>query len=311
MVEFTHILCPIDLSDISSRTLAHAAALARWYGAHLTVLHVVPTLDQAQVRSEALTGPIPIVYPAPREDALAEVMRVAIDQAGVAPDATFAAESGDPVGTIIDQTLAMSADLVVMGTHGHRGFKRFVLGSVTEHLLREAPCPVLIVPPHARATTAAAVAFKRILCPIDFSPAALRALKFAVDLARQADGAVTLFHAIEWLAEEESRAHAHFDVADSHRFLVEDALTRLRGLIADESKNSCDIAPQVATGRAYRKILDVTEAEAFDLIVMGAQGYGGVRLALFGSTTQQVVRGAACPVLTIRGSQLTEPEAES
>jgi nucleotide-binding universal stress UspA family protein len=124
---------------------------------------------------------------------------------------------------------------------------------------------------------------------------------FALDLARQADGTVTLFHAIEWLAEEEPRAHANIDVAEYRRFLVEDALTGMRTLIGHEAQGGGDIAPQVALGRAYRKILDVAESEAFDLIVMGAQGRGGVRLAVFGSTTQQVVRGAPCPVLTVRG----------
>jgi len=302
MIAFTHILCPIDLSDTSSRAMAHAAALARWYGARLTVLHVVPTFDPVQVRSGDLAGPVRIVYPAPREDVLAEVMRVAIEQAGVAPDATFAAESGDPVTTIIDQALAMSADLIVMGTHGHRGFKRFLLGSVTEHVLREAPCPVLTVPPHARGTTAGAVTFKNILCPVDFSPAALQALGFALDLARQADGSVTVLHAIEWLAEEEPRAHAHFQVGEYRRLLVEDAQDQLRALVAEESPDWCEVIPRVVAGRAYRTILEVAESGPADLIVMGSQGRGGVRLALLGSTTQQVVRGAACPVLTVRGA---------
>ena len=49
MIEFKQILCPVDFSDTSSRALVHAAALARWHGAHLTVLHVAPTFEPAQV----------------------------------------------------------------------------------------------------------------------------------------------------------------------------------------------------------------------------------------------------------------------
>ena len=60
--------------------------------------------------------------------------------------------------------------------------------------MREAPCPVLTLPPQAPARVSEAVTFKRILFPIDFSPSALQALGFALDLARQADGRVTLFH---------------------------------------------------------------------------------------------------------------------
>ena len=299
MVEFKRILCPIDLSKISSRALAHAAALTRWYGAQLTVLHVVPTFDPVQVRSQALTGAVRIAYPVSREDVLAEVMRVAIDQAGVARDATFAAESGDPVTTIVDQALAASADLVVMGTHGHRGFKRFLLGSVAEHLLREAPCPVMTIPPHARAETATAVTFKTILCPMDFSPAAMQALGFALALAKQARGTVTLFHVIEWLDDHEPRAQTLFTVGEGP-IMIEDAQDRLRSLMTGESAEWCAIAPQVVAGSPYRKIIEAAESGSADLIVMGAQGLGGVRLALLGSTTQQVVRGASCPVLTVR-----------
>jgi len=299
VVEFKHILCPIDLSTISSRALAHAAALTRWYGARLTVLHVVPTFEPVQVRSRALTGAVRIEYPISREDILAEVMRVAIDQAGVARDATFAAESGDPVTTIVDQALATSADLIVMGTHGRSGFKRFLLGSVAEHLLREAPCPVMTIPPHARAETADAVTFKTILCPMDFSPSAMQALRSALALARQDRGTVTLFHVIEWLSEHEPRAQTLFTVGEGP-MMIEDAQERLRSLVTSESVEWCAIAPQVVGGSPSRKIIEAAESGSADLIVMGAQGLGGLRLALLGSTTQQVVRGASCPVMTVR-----------
>ena len=302
MVEFKHILCPIDLSTISCRALAHAAALTRWYGARLTVLHVVPTFEPVQVRSRALTGAVRIEYPVSREDVLAAVMRVAIDQAGVARDATFAAESGDPVTTIVDQALATSADLVVMGTHGHSGFKRVLLGSVAEQLLREAPCPVMTIPPHARAETATAVTFKTILCPIDFSPSAMQALGFALDLARQALGAVTLFHVVEWLSEHEPRVQTLFTVGEGP-FMIEHAQERLRPLVTGESAQWFAVPPQVVGGRPDRKIIEAAESGSADLIVMGAQGLGGVRLALLGSTTQQVVRGASCPVLTVRSGR--------
>jgi nucleotide-binding universal stress UspA family protein len=219
----------------------------------------------------------------------------------VAPHATPVAEAGDPQATIIDQAISKRADLIVMGTHGRRGFKRLLLGSVTENILREAPCPVLTVPAHTGAGASEAVTFKRILCPVDFSPSALQALGFAVDLARQADGLVTLLHVVEWLAEEEPRASAHFNVPEYRRYMVEDARQRVRDLVAEESRTWVEIDDVIVFGRAHREILRAAETKPADLIVMGAQGRGGVGLALFGSTTQQIVRGATCPVLTVRG----------
>jgi nucleotide-binding universal stress UspA family protein len=301
VIEFRQILCPMDFSESSIRALAYAAVVARWYDAQLTVLHVVPTFEPMQARGD-LGEPVRLVTPIPREQVIAEMNR-SLNLADLSPRATPLAEPGDPQSTIIDQALSKKADLIVMGTHGRRGFKRLLLGSVTEAVLREAPCPVLTVPADARAPLPEAGTFKRILCPIDFSPSALQALGFALDLARQADGRVTLLHAIEWLAEDEPGPSMHFNVPEYRRYIESDAQQRIRALVADESRTWVEIKDVVQFGRPYREILRAAEAKPADLIVMGAQGRGGIGLALFGSTTQQVVRGATCPVLTVRGLQ--------
>jgi nucleotide-binding universal stress UspA family protein len=303
VVEFTRILCPVDFSESSAGSLVHAAALARWYDAKLTVLHVVPTFDPVEVRGD-LGVPVHIVTPVPRERVLEELRRV-VDAAAGSIQASLAAESGDARTVIVDQALTTKADLIVMGTHGHRGFTRLIVGSVTESVLREAPCPVLTVPPHERAATSQSVTFKRILCPTDFSPSALQAVGFAIDLARQADGRVTLLGVLEWLAEEEPRSLAHFNVPEFRDLMARNTDDQLRALVVDELRAGSPIDTQVVFGRAHRQILRVAEEQSADLIVMGAQGRGGVSLALFGSTTQQVVRGATCPVLTVRGPRGT------
>jgi nucleotide-binding universal stress UspA family protein len=299
VIVFNQIICPVDFSESSVRALAYAAALARWYDAHLTVLHVVPTFESMQVRGDILE-PIRVVTPMPRERVLEEMSR-SLNLAALSPRASSVADTGDPQVTIIDQAFSKKADLIVMGTHGRRGFKRLVLGSVTEAVLRDAPCPVLTVPPHAPAAVSEAVTFKRILCPVDFSPSALQALGFALDLARQSDGRVTLMRVVEWLEEEEPRASTHFNVPEYRRYMLEDAQARLRNVVGEESRTWVEIDDVVVFGRAYREILRAAESKPADLIVMGAQGRGGIGLTLFGSTTQQVVRGATCPVLTVRG----------
>ena len=211
------------------------------------------------------------------------------------------AESGDPQATIIDQAISKKADLIVMGTHGRRGFKRLAPGLGDRGGIARGALSGSDGAPSRARRVSETVTFKRILCPIDFSPSALQALGFALDLARQADGRVTLLHVVEWLAEEEPRASAHFDVPEYRRYMVEDGQERLRNLVAEESRAWVEIDDVVVFGRAYREILRAAESKPADLIVMGAQGRGGIGLALFGSTTQQVVRGAMCPVLTVRG----------
>ncbi len=301
MIQFEQVLCPTDLSDASARALAHAAALARWYEAKLTVQHVAPTFDSVPMRSGSLNEAVAMAFPVSQEDVTEEMRRMVERVGATTLDPTLVAELGDPARTIVDTAVSIPADLLVMGTHGRSGFERFVLGSVTEKVLRRAPCPVLTVPPHTSDTPSDEVLFKNILCAIDFSPASAQALGFALDLARQANGSVTLVHSIEWLAEEEPRTYAHFNVPEFRRHLIADAREQLHALVAGESGTWAAIEEVVTVGRAHREVLRLAEESPTDLIVMGAQGRGGVGLALFGSTTHQVVRGAPCPVLTVRG----------
>jgi nucleotide-binding universal stress UspA family protein len=303
VIEFKHILAPVDFSDFSARSLAHAAALARWYEAKLTVLHVAVTFEVLPVKGE-LGVPVQVIESAARED-VDHRLRELLDAGGVAPNAVAIARTGDPAKTIVDEAVSNKADLVVMGTHGRRGFNRLLLGSVTESVLRHAPCPVLTVPPRAPVETAEVVTFERILCPTDFSASARRAFKLALDLARQADGTVTLLHAIEWLAEEEPRTTAHFNVPEFRHYLEQDARSQLQELVAAESTTWAKIETEVVFGRAHREILRAADMRQSELIVMGVQGRGGIDLAVFGSATQQVVRSAACPVLTVRATQET------
>jgi nucleotide-binding universal stress UspA family protein len=288
------------MSDASKPALRYAAAIAAWYEARLSVLHVVPTFDAIQIPPGALGETVQVVYPSSRDEVLANMERQVEASGAVAVNPALEAEAGDTLQVIVDRALTIPADLVVLGTHGRSGFNRLLYGSIAEQVLHRASCPVLAVPPHAPAE--ADVTFDRILCALDFSPASLQALGFALDLARQANGKVTVLHVVEWLAEEEPRVHAHFNVPEYRQHLMDDARARIKELIAGESQAWCEIEPVVTTGRAYREILRVAKEQASELVVMGTQGRGGLGLALAGSATQQVVRHAACPVLTVKGT---------
>lgn len=306
MIEFKYILCPIDFSDTSSRALTYATALATWYNARLEVLHVVPAFDyEPPERAADLTGGS---YPVSRDDIIAALRR-SIDATGATGlDAKALAQEGRTHEMIVYRAQAQPADLLVMGTHGRSGFNRLLLGSVTEKVVRTAPCPVLTVPPTSPAS--AQVVFKNILCPIDFSPSSAKALRYALELGRQADGTVTVLHALEYM---DPYTHEYYertgsgdgvepDMKGRMRQVVEQQRDRLRSLLAEEPRTWCAIEEVVAINRAYKEILQRAAASRADLIVMGAQGHGGVELMLYGSNAQHVVRAATCPVLTVRAS---------
>src|SRR5262245_1425416 len=208
---------------------------------------------------------------------------------------------GDPVEVIVDQ--ARRADLLVLGTHGRKGFERLVLGSVTEKVLRKSSCPVLTVPRHAPgAPSGDPPAFKRILCGVDFSEPAHQAVEFALSLAMEADARLSLLHVVEQLPEIGLPDAARFDLRDYAEYLERGARDRLLALIPEEAREWCRPEVVVAPGKAYRAILKVAEKRRSDLIVMGVAGRGGIDRMMFGSTTHKVVREAACPVLTVRSA---------
>lgn len=294
------ILCAIDLSDASAHAAAQAVALAAWNGAAVTALHV----------AEPLFAPFPGL-PAVDQRVTHEEQRLLRDRvaayfrgtAGVPVDVVV--DVGQPAQLILHRAEQLLADVIVMATHGAKGLERLALGSVTEKVLRKAACAVLTVPPVAPAPSPRP--FSRILCPIDFSDSSLAACDAAVTLAGASGAALTLVHVIEWpwheppppaagdLPPAEAAALAEF-----RRYVERSATMRLEKLcegMALEARPSLAIVH----GKAYVELLRLAAQAAADLIVIGIHGRNAVDLALFGSTTNHVIREAACPVLTLRG----------
>lgn len=142
---FSSILVPVDFSECSEHALGIAATLARRLGAKLTVLHVVhlpmpvPTFDGTDVV-------VDYQVLAEHSEATAETeMKRLLERTGLVDDVTARIEVGDPLATIVEVLKDIGGDLVVMGTHGRTGLSRLIMGSVTDRVLRTAPCPVLAV----------------------------------------------------------------------------------------------------------------------------------------------------------------------
>lgn len=304
MVSIARILCPTDFSDCSRRAFACATAVARAYDARVTMLHVcasvpVPGLMPA-VGAEGLQRGL--LTDEDRRDLVEEMRRSAVPCTPDVPIDFVVEEASDVRHEILARADAIGADLLVMGSHGRSGFDRFVLGSVTERIVRQAACPVLVVPPQA-GEAAPAVPFRRILCAVDFSESSTRGLAYALDLAGDSGADVLLLHAIDRSPElelQEDRTWASAQVADVRGAAEAACLRRLQGLIPSEAPARCTVHPRVIEGPAHREILRVAADETVDLIVMGVQGRGAVDLLMFGSNTEQVLRGARCPVLTVR-----------
>jgi nucleotide-binding universal stress UspA family protein len=298
MIEIRRILCPIDFSGASRHALEHALAIARWYESEVTALHVIqpPVMPTPPILFVA--GGDPEWVEEPERQARAEdELRIWLEAAGPRVKTAVVVARGRVAASILDTAKSMDADLIVMGTHGLGGFERFVLGSATEKVLRKAACPVLTVPPASQ--TSARLPYARLLCPVDFSDSSLAALRFAFSMAEEADANLTILHAFDWPPDEELLTE-RFDAPAFRRMVEENVRSRLEALVPEDVKVWCKPSTTVAYGKPYREILRIAESERADLIVIGVHGRNPVDLALFGSTTNHVVRRASCPVLTLK-----------
>ncbi|MGE0815267.1 MAG: universal stress protein [Vicinamibacterales bacterium] len=145
-VALVRLLVPIDFSDTAAAAVKYAVALADGFGAELHLLHVVEQpLEWQAVPEMALVS-------SPAGDA-ARVQRAEAELAGLLTReereryrAVVATAHGAPAAAIVAYAAAHDVDLIVLGTHGRGAVAHLVIGSVAEHVVRRAPCPVLTIP---------------------------------------------------------------------------------------------------------------------------------------------------------------------
>jgi nucleotide-binding universal stress UspA family protein len=301
MVRIKHILCPVDFSDLSRHALDRAVAVARSYGAELTVLHVLPLPAPVPALPYGPEGPGPFGFEAvDRDRALGELSRLLAAEHSIGvPLHYVTAESPSIQKEILLQAARLSADLVVMGSHGRGGFDRLVLGSVAEKTLRTSTVPVLVVPPHTNdVVPAGRDPFRSIVCAVDFSRDAARALGYAASLAQHAGGRLTLMHSVEPVpAGYDPTVGMTFDVVSYEQALETSARAELEKLTPVAPGLEPEMA--VTRGKAYKEILRVAAERQADLIVLGVHGRNALDRLVFGSTTEHVLRRATCPVLAV------------
>jgi len=137
-----HILVPIDFSDCSKKALQYALPLAKEHEAALTLLYVVPPaysageyggIDYAQLEASM------------REGGEKELAKLAVDEVRGEVSADALVRVGSPAVNIIEVARSLPADLIVISTHGRTGLRHVLLGSVAEHVVQRAPCPVFVV----------------------------------------------------------------------------------------------------------------------------------------------------------------------
>jgi nucleotide-binding universal stress UspA family protein len=144
------------------------------------------------------------------------------------------------------------------------------------------------------------VSFKRILVPIDFSDCSKQALEWAVPFARHYGATLELVHVVTPSYAIDPCGLDEYARAESWE--MDDAKVRLEEL-AGSAGSDLPVESSVRRGRPAAEIVSAARELQADLIVISTHGYRGLERVLLGSTAENVVRQAGCPVLTIRAKE--------
>jgi nucleotide-binding universal stress UspA family protein len=283
---YKNILVPLDGSAVAEQALPLAVGLARRAGAALDLVRVHVLYALADPGAAWLPYD-PSEDAAVREQELTYLTEVAQRCRGqTSGPVSCAVGNGLTADGILERARETAADLIVMTTHGAGPVSRAFLGSTADELVRRAPVPVLLTRPRRPAPDAAGEpAVRRILIPLDGSPASELILRPALALARLAGASCTLFH----VAEPSTSA------ADQ----VGPARDYLAALVRRLPGQAPEVRTRVVVGRhAATCILE--EARGYDLIALATHGRGGLKRLLLGSVADKVLRGAGAPLLLAR-----------
>jgi len=284
-VSIRNLLIATDFSRLSSDVLCAGMNFCQALGAHASVLYVLPQKEFALAGFEA--------YAAARDVAQRDMQqldehlrtRYARQQG---KDYELLVTEGDVAECIFEVARAKHIDMIVVGTHGRKGLTKALVGSVAEKIFRHARIPVLTVGPNARQIPPSGL--KRLLVPVDFTPASQASARYACAFARQYDAELTLINVVD------KPGHGSLADLECMRRGVEQSLAEL--VHGEADPRPVKVIGKV--GNVVPTLLDAASEMAADLMVVGVHNYPALLDQFRQQPAYELVRLAPCPVLTLR-----------
>lgn len=296
------VLIATDFSKASEKPFRHALAIARHYGAKFYLTHVVSSLGYT------IAGPPALELAS--DAAAREVQNL---EYGLMENGSLAGLEHEFIvrqGNVWEELQAVivqkQVDLVVVGTHGRRTLEKLLLGSVAEQIFRRAACLVLTVGPGSLQNSPLENVrpLRSFLFATDFGEASLRALPRAISFANSFGVQLVLLHVapIAPVPESFHWSSTTGDVRQMREDAAWAAVKRLKEIVARNAPLTMQPEFLVKFGTPSKMILHVAGTLGADLIVMGLNRSRHIETAshMPWDTAYEVVRGAVCPVLTVR-----------
>jgi len=266
MISISKILVPIAFSPGCAWAARYASRLASHFRAELLFLHVSPSLDPERLENFLASQ----ISDVPRRSLVL---------------------SGDPAEAIVSLAQQETAELILMPTHAHGRFRRFLLGSVTAKVLHDAGCPVWTGVHHQDVPPEVPAEFRTIVCAVDCDRTCVPVIQWARDLAAALQADLKVVHAVT-AADETSDNRGEIEL---RRFLFERAqggFVRWLGDLGTEVKVS------LAGGPVPRVVREAVLRERAQLAVIG-RGHMQGGLGRLQSCAYSIIRESPCPVVSI------------
>lgn len=284
------ILAAVDRSPQAVRVVKHAIDLAKTSGADLHFLFVKVPYGEPYDKPVDVHRRLFINEQIDEQDAEELNITHAVREADEAAQA------------IVEYADENECELILMGTHGRRGIRKLMLGSVAQEVIRTANSPVLTIGANDQ-TEAGQNPFSQILVPFDFSDHSEAALSYAVTIGEALNANLEILHVVEDNFYPAFYGPFLHSIYESKPNIEELAAEKMRRSVENTGFDMRRVTLSVIPGHPGSEIARYADEHAIDLIIMATHGLSGMQHLFLGSVTERTVQLAKCPVLTLRTSK--------
>jgi len=282
-----------DFSRSSEAALPFAKWLARAFGAKVYALHVLVPDVVSYMTPESPS----VAWET--QDEVASTKMSDIDMQFTGTVHASLVERASSLWAVLDQKMKQfDVGLVVLGTKGRTGFRRFVMGSTAESVLRKSSVPVMVIGPRSAGRKPVNDKVRRILLATDLGEDSEHATAYAISLAQENQAELILLHVIGHRARRIRRRPKELSVAE--------AIHQLQTKVSVEANLWRRPESLIELGEPGKQIVAAANRCAADLIVLGIRNAEHLFAAthLQSRTAHEVIAHAPCPVLCVPGSEV-------
>jgi len=288
-----NILLANDFSKSSKNVLKTAIEFAKVLRSKIIPIHVLP--------DDILNKKVQLLLNETAQEKLDEIVK-SIEDSGV--------EAGKPIlrfgsinDAIVRTSIAIDANLILIGSGESKIGDRFQLGTTAERIIQESDKPVLVVKEEVPLN------IQNILCPIDFSETSKLALQNAITMARRFRAELTILSVCElqsssWFTSEKDREKENELRCALHK-------TKFNKFLEDFNLEGVKCIKETPIGNPAEEILSVISREMIDLLIIGTAGRTGLNRMIIGSVTEKVIREVPCSFLTLKEEHVIKLQLET